>query len=238
MATTGRRQRARRGTGASLHAGSAASRIDLGLDADGKRIRPNRTFDTRPETQARIEKQLPHAREPCPRPVAAAPRLTVAVSARPCTTRRAAPGRARRTGSCGWPSPAWSRSSVGLPSRSANRRAHRSVPWWAAACLRDRLIPDSAVDEAAALLPDPDRTPRAAPGSPPSEGCPTRDHQGQGTPSHVGSTAELPSEGGTSGARFCRCPAVGGQSTRHVASQQDDRIGAASRGVTQLDVTS
>ena len=49
MATT-RRQRARRGSGSITPRGQRFfARVDLGVEADGKRIRRNRSFDTRRE---------------------------------------------------------------------------------------------------------------------------------------------------------------------------------------------
>jgi hypothetical protein len=63
MATTGRR-RARRGTGSITPRGKRfIARVDLGLDADGKRIRRNRTFSTKREAQAWIEQQHSHSED-------------------------------------------------------------------------------------------------------------------------------------------------------------------------------
>lgn len=53
MATTARRQRARKGTGSITPRGRRfLARVDLGLGADGTRIRRNQTFSTRREAQA------------------------------------------------------------------------------------------------------------------------------------------------------------------------------------------
>ena len=63
MANTRRRQRARRGSGSITPRGQRFSaRVDLGVDADGKRIRRNRSFDTRREAQAWIDQQRSHSR--------------------------------------------------------------------------------------------------------------------------------------------------------------------------------
>jgi integrase len=63
VATT-RRQRARRGSGSITPRGQRFfARVDLGVDADGKRIRRNRSFDTRREAQAWIEQQHSHSEE-------------------------------------------------------------------------------------------------------------------------------------------------------------------------------
>jgi integrase len=64
VATTRRRQRARRGSGSITPRGQRFfARVDLGLDADGKRIRRNRSFDTRREAQAWIDQQRSHSEE-------------------------------------------------------------------------------------------------------------------------------------------------------------------------------
>ncbi|MFA9430959.1 tyrosine-type recombinase/integrase [Egicoccus sp. AB-alg2] len=64
MATNRRRQRARRGSGSITPRGQRFfARVDLGLDADGKRIRRNRSFDTRREAQAWIDQQRSHSEE-------------------------------------------------------------------------------------------------------------------------------------------------------------------------------
>jgi integrase len=64
MAKIGRRHRARKGTGSITPRGQRfMARVDLGLDADGKRIRRNRTFDTRREAQAWIETQRSRTEE-------------------------------------------------------------------------------------------------------------------------------------------------------------------------------
>jgi integrase len=61
---TRRRQRARRGSGSITPRGQRFfARVDLGIDADGKRIRRNRSFDTRREAQAWIEQQHSHSEE-------------------------------------------------------------------------------------------------------------------------------------------------------------------------------
>jgi hypothetical protein len=58
VATTRRRQRARKGTGSIAPRGRRfVARVDLGLGADGKRIRRTRSFDTRREAQVWIEQQ-------------------------------------------------------------------------------------------------------------------------------------------------------------------------------------
>lgn len=55
---TRRRQRARKGTGSiAPRGGRFVARVDLGVGADGKRIRRTRSFDTRREAQAWIEQQ-------------------------------------------------------------------------------------------------------------------------------------------------------------------------------------
>ncbi len=64
MATTRGRQRARRGSGSITPRGQRFfARVDLGLDAEGKRIRRNRSFDTRREAQAWIDQQRSHSDE-------------------------------------------------------------------------------------------------------------------------------------------------------------------------------
>jgi integrase len=64
VATTRGRQRARRGSGSITPRGQRFfARVDLGLDADGKRIRRNRSFDTRREAQAWIDQQRSHSDE-------------------------------------------------------------------------------------------------------------------------------------------------------------------------------
>jgi integrase len=55
---TARRHRARKGTGSIAPRGRRfVARVDLGLGADGRRIRRTRSFDTRREAQAWIEQQ-------------------------------------------------------------------------------------------------------------------------------------------------------------------------------------
>jgi hypothetical protein len=57
-------QRARRGSGSITPRGHRFfARVDLGLDADGRRIRRNRTFSTKSEAQAWIEQQHSHSEE-------------------------------------------------------------------------------------------------------------------------------------------------------------------------------
>ena len=64
MATTRNRQRARRGSGSITPRGRRYfARVDLGVDVDGRRIRRNRSFDTRREAQAWIDTQRSHSEE-------------------------------------------------------------------------------------------------------------------------------------------------------------------------------
>ena len=64
MATTRRRHRARRGSGSITPRGQRFfARVDLGVDIEGRRIRRNRSFDTRREAQAWIDTQRSHSEE-------------------------------------------------------------------------------------------------------------------------------------------------------------------------------